>query len=489
MFPAALPQFIEPDDLVKFSFLLTYIKYSLYVIWIVPIYRGFMTFKSWRAHYSKLFQLPVQSELSPLQKQPSVAVVIPARNASKYIRPSILSAINQSIVPRTIYVLDDASSDSTVQTIISLIGEMPSELVSAGYDEKKSYLKYRVSLKSGAKIFITIVSFREHTGKPGMINALLKEISKEHEYMLVLDSDTILERRYLEKILSFTSKDRNVAGANGTVLLWRPEGSGRLSWFFAKAFRNLASLYYLLTVRFSETVFKSVNSLNGSCALYRLEPLIEVGGFPEDTYVEDTSISWELQLRGYSVLYIPSAFSYTVDPSSLRRFFSKVFRITLGVQKLLITRMKRMIATGKRNLLLTSLYTSLGSFPFIFVIMNTIVSTILTYYGVYGSGRLSTYFVNILQYTPFYILLAFLYRYPITYLAISYATGVLEAFAVYKYLETLYKREPSIRIPLSGSRKTVVIVPLILWMQAFIALAALPFSLYQAVVKKRMSKW
>ncbi|MGC9187491.1 MAG: glycosyltransferase [Fervidicoccaceae archaeon] len=489
MFPVSPPQFIEPDDLLRISMVLTYVKYILYIIWVVPLYRGIKTFTSWRTHYAKLVQLPAQLEVSRSGEIPSVAVVIPARNASKYIRASILSAVNQSLIPKTIYVLDDASSDSTVQTVLKLIGEMNGTLISAGSNGMKEFLKYRVSLKSGRELYIEIISFKEHTGKPKMINHVLGEISREHEYMLVLDSDTVIEKKYIEKILSFIGGDKKVAGANGTVLLWKPEGEGRLSWFFAKAFRNISSLYYLLTVRFSETVFKSVNSLNGSCALYRVKPLLEVGGFPDDTYVEDTSISWELQLRGYSVLYLPGAFSYTVDPSSLRRFFSKVFRITVGVQKLLMTRVRRIIANGKKNLFMTSLYTSLGSLPFIFVIMNTIVSAFLTYFGVYGTGGISKYIVNSLQFTPFYIVFAFLYKYPLSYLAISYATGILESYAIYEFLERLYKNEHSIRIPLSAAKKTIVMVPLILWAQAFIALIALPVSFIHAITGKRASKW
>lgn len=489
MFPTIFQQFIEPDELIKLSLTLTYVKYAFYVIWIIPIYRAFITFMNWKSHYAKLVQLPAQIMDSQLKSVPDVAVVIPARNASKYIRASILSAMNQTVTPKTIYVLDDASKDSTVEEVLKIVKETSGKIVAVGSDEKKSFLKYHLKLKSGKEIYLQIVSFKDHTGKPKMINSMLNEIAKEHDYMLVLDSDTIIERKYLEKIMKFFERDHTLAGANGTVLLWKPEGNGKMAWFFAKAFRNIASLYYLLTVRFSETVFKSVNSLNGSCALYKLKPLLEVGGFPEDTYVEDTSVSWELQLNGYSVFYLPGAYSYTVDPSSPRRFFSKVFRITLGVQKLLITRFKRLLKKGKKNLLMTSLYTSLGSLPFIFVIANAIVSTFLTYFGIYGSGGLSLYIANVLQYTPFYIIFAFVYKYPLSYLAISYATGVLESFAIYEFLERLYRNEHSIRIPLSNSKKTILMVPIILWVQAFIALVALPISLVHAVTKKRQSKW
>ncbi|MEM0197708.1 MAG: glycosyltransferase family 2 protein [Fervidicoccaceae archaeon] len=488
MLPPVIPQFIEVDDIVKFSMFLTYIKYGLYFIWIVPLYRGIVTFKSWKTHYQSLVKIPTRTEAIPILRYPTVAVVIPARNASKFIRSSILSVLNQSVLPRTIYVLNDASKDNTLEVVQNLIGELSGELIEVRAEKGRTLLKYRVHLRTGKEIYIAIMSFASHSGKPKMINSVLGEVAKEHDYMLVLDSDTIVEKKYIEKLMHFMNKDESVVGANGTVLLWKPEGSGKASWFFARAFRNIASLYYLLTVRFSESVFKSVNSLNGSCALYKVKPLIEVGGIPEDTYVEDTSISWELQLRGYNVLYIPGAYSYTVDPSSPRRFFSKVFRITLGIQKLFITRAKKLVRKRRRNLVLTSLYTSLGSLPFIFVIANTIISAILAEFGIYGGG-LSQYIFGSLQFTPISIVLAFIYKYPLSYLLLSYLIGILESFAIYKFLERLYREEPSIRVSLKSAGKTIVLVPLILWVQAFIALISLPISIYHVIANKKISRW
>jgi len=488
MLPINMPQIVEFDDLVKFSIFITYFKYIFYFIWIVPIYRAAITFKSWKLNYKKYVQIPESSMRSTKTSFYKVAVLIPARNASRYIRSSILSAINQTVTPKTIYILDDASKDETLNVVANLVKELGGTLTEVNVGNEKSLLVYNLLTKSGKDIKIVVVSFKKHSGKPRMINSVLEDVAKEHDYMLILDSDTIIERKYIEKLAYFLSKNENVAGANGTILLWRPEGKGRLSWFFAKAFRNIASLYYLLTVRFSETVFNSVNSLNGSCAMYKVKPLIEVGGIPEDTYVEDTSMSWELQFMGYTVAYLPGAYSYTVDPSSLKRFLSKVYRITLGVQKLLVTRFKRLIAKRKRNLLLTSLYTSLGSLPFVFVIVNVFFTAFLAHFGIYTKG-LSQYIFGSLQFTPISLIIAFIYKYPLSYLGISYLTGVLESLAIYMFLVSLYRNEPNIRRTMQNSKSTILIVPLILWSQALIALITIPGSLYHAITKKKVSKW
>ncbi|MCC6009467.1 MAG: glycosyltransferase family 2 protein [Fervidicoccaceae archaeon] len=478
-------QFIEVDDLVRISILLTYIKYLFYSIWVLPVYRAVMVFRSWRANYQRysVVQGLPRSESSSI----SVAVLIPARNSARFIAGSLLSVLNQSLAPRTIYILDDASTDKTAEIVLDIVRSKQGRLKSVEALNDRTVMRYEIVLKDERVVQLALVSFKTHVGKPRMINSVLREVASRHDYIVVLDSDTILEKDYVEKVVSFLVNNRDVAGASGTILLWRPEGRSKASWLFARGFRNIGSLSYQLLIRFTETVFGSVNSLSGCCSVFRAEKLVEVGGIPEDTYSDDMAIAWELQIRGYKVAYLPGAVSFTADPSSPRRLLAKMCRITLGMQKLFFTRFRRIIKKRKWNLMLTGLYTSFGSIPFVFVLMNIVLTMLLVHMGVYNEGGSIAY--SLFQFTPLSVILAFIYRYPVSYLAVSYVVGVAEGVALSLLLLRLYRDNQFVRAALRTSMKSVVFLPFTLWIQALVTLIVLPVSMYQVAVKKNVSKW
>ncbi|MGB9830515.1 MAG: hypothetical protein ACPLSP_00435, partial [Fervidicoccus fontis] len=148
----------------------------------------------------------------------------------------------------------------------------------------------------------------------------------------------------------------------------------------------------------------------------------------------------------------------------------------------------KLIKKKKYNLLLTSIYTSFGSLPFILMIANTINSIILASLGIYSSSILEKMY-EIFQFTPISIILLAFLKYPIIYLILSYVTGVLEVVAAYYFLRIIYKDEKIIRNALDRSKSGLILVPLILWVQSFIALIAFPITVFQILAKKKLSKW
>jgi glycosyltransferase involved in cell wall biosynthesis len=53
---------------------------------------------------------------------PGISLIIPAYNAGRYLREAIDSALNQTIVPRQVIVVDDGSTDDTLQIARSYDG-------------------------------------------------------------------------------------------------------------------------------------------------------------------------------------------------------------------------------------------------------------------------------------------------------------------------------------------------------------------------------
>ena len=56
---------------------------------------------------------------------PSVSIVIPAYNEARIIRRCIIAALHQTVAPHEIIVVDNLSTDDTVEVVRDLMGEFP----------------------------------------------------------------------------------------------------------------------------------------------------------------------------------------------------------------------------------------------------------------------------------------------------------------------------------------------------------------------------
>ena len=64
---------------------------------------------------------------------PSLAVVVPNRNDSRYLRTCLRSVLDQAVPPDELIVVDDQSTDDSVPLIRSLIDGVPyAQLVEIG---------------------------------------------------------------------------------------------------------------------------------------------------------------------------------------------------------------------------------------------------------------------------------------------------------------------------------------------------------------------
>jgi len=120
------------------------------------------------------------------------------------------------------------------------------------------------------------------------------------EYILLLNSDTIVEREFLGELVKIAEGNLRVGSVQS--LLLRPEG---------KVIDSLGQKLYLLGARddksgkmFYPNSLKGDFEIFGSCAaaaLYRSSALIDTGLFDEDFYIiyEDVDLSFRLRLAGY----------------------------------------------------------------------------------------------------------------------------------------------------------------------------------------------
>ncbi len=125
-----------------------------------------------------------------LIKRTTVDVVIPAHNEARTISLALASLVQQTKAPRKVFVVDDASTDETVEVV-----------------------KAFTSLNA---LDIVLIERKENRGK----TPSLKQIAKfsDAEVLFVLDGDTVLDSEdYLEKVVFELIRVPNHASACGFV--------------------------------------------------------------------------------------------------------------------------------------------------------------------------------------------------------------------------------------------------------------------------------
>jgi glycosyltransferase involved in cell wall biosynthesis len=158
-------------------------------------------------------------------------IIIPAHNEEAYIGKTLTSLINQSNLPAQIVVVDDQSSDKTLE-------------IATSFAEKHDFISV-ISTKSSS----------EHLPGSKVINAFykgLENLDENYDLICKFDADLIFPENYLEKIISHFKADPKVGMAGGFCTV-RDKGTWKLE--------NLTSR----------------DHIRGALKTYRKECFLEIG--------------------------------------------------------------------------------------------------------------------------------------------------------------------------------------------------------------------
>jgi len=218
-----------------------------------------------------------------------VAVLIPAYNEARSIADTLRSVYGQSLVPDTIIVIDDCSTDAT--------GE--------------------VARTMGA----TVVRTPRNRGcKAHALNYGLGFVASP--FIVTIDADTALDRSGLERLMR-AFRDPSVAGACGFAIprhvntLW--ERGRYIEYLFGFGFFKTVQDYYDRPLLAS-----------GCFSAFRTDALVAAGGWPSRTVAEDTDLTWTLYVAGKGVRFVPDAVCYPIEPRDLRFLCRQLRRWNCG---------------------------------------------------------------------------------------------------------------------------------------------------------------
>lgn len=218
-----------------------------------------------------------------------VTVIIPAHDEEKGLPATLESVFGQTVSPRQVIVVDDASSDRT--------GEVA-----------RSY---------GATV---LRPPRNLGSKAKAQNYALPHCTSE--LVLAVDADTVLARDYIEQMLpAFDDPEVVVAAGNVQTRF------ARTVWERGRSVEYLHGFHWHRPI---QQLADSPMVCSGCCSVFRRSVLTDFGGFPERTIVEDMDFTWSQQIAGRRARYMGKAVAWAADPETLLYLRKQVWRWMAG---------------------------------------------------------------------------------------------------------------------------------------------------------------
>ncbi len=247
-----------------------------------------------------------------------IAVIVVNWNSGEYLRRCIEALLKQSMPVARIVVVDNASTDDSLESI------------------------------SGLSNVIKVVRRQTNTGFAAANNRGIEEC-REFDWIALVNPDAFVDSCWLENVVNGINKNESV-GAIACQMRQahddsRLDGTGDIYHVSGLAWRRDHGASRDELELIDETKNSPLRPVFAPCAaaaIYRREVLEESGGFDEDyfCYFEDIDLGFRLRLLGYSCIYLPQAWVYHVGSGVTGR--DSDFSVYHGHRNLVWTYIKNM---------------------------------------------------------------------------------------------------------------------------------------------------
>jgi poly-beta-1,6-N-acetyl-D-glucosamine synthase len=223
--------------------------------------------------------------------RPLVTIVVPAYNEAMVLTPCIDSIIADRYPNKEIILVDDGSSDATID-IMRRYEHRPDVIVlSQGNRGKGAALNTGIDYGTGLFYFFVDA---DGVFSPNTIEAMLERFSDAHVGGVCGNDEPVNLDRHQTRLLALLT--------HGTALVRRA----------------LAHIGCLTIV-------------SGNCGAFRRDVVHEVRGFAEGSLGEDLELTWRVAAAGYRIEFAPRALVYSEVPNTLRGLWNQRVRWTRGL--------------------------------------------------------------------------------------------------------------------------------------------------------------
>ncbi|MDD4940125.1 MAG: glycosyltransferase [Candidatus Omnitrophica bacterium] len=255
-----------------------------------------------------------------------VSIVLPAHNEELWIADSVKSILNLNYPKFELVIVDDGSTDGTFKELNKFLDLRSTETVYARHYKDGKIFDI---LKSHVYPNVRVVRKGRGEKKAGAVNAGLN-IAK-HDYVCVMDADTVLEQDSLLKVMTEVNKDpQRIVGigsyfslSNGFKVKDGVIIEKKFPYQPVIAYQHLEYIRSFLGSRVGWSRFKATPIIAGGFGVWRRDVLYELGGYSSEFTCEDLEFTFRAHKyiadnkKPYRILMLPYFVAWTYGPQNI----------------------------------------------------------------------------------------------------------------------------------------------------------------------------
>ena len=227
--------------------------------------------------------------------RPKVTVLLAAYNEEDHIEATIEGALAIDYPDYEVVVVNDGSTDGTVEKIKPYVDRGDVRLIHKAMNE----------------------------GKAMALNDAVPQT--RGEIILIIDADAVPDRHILKKMVPHFQYSR-VGAVTGNPRV--ANRSSLLSKLQAIEFTSIVSLQ-----RRGSRIWGKMLTMSGVVGAFDRNVLLDVGLFGPEMATEDIDLTWKIQLKFYEIRYEPRAIVWMRVPTSVRGLWRQRKRWALGLSQ------------------------------------------------------------------------------------------------------------------------------------------------------------
>lgn len=263
---------------------------------------------------------------------PAITFIVPAFNESKDIVHTVKNMISLSYRYKRLIIINDGSTDNTLELLKTNFSLKPVPPSFPGALPTAPIKSYYASTDHPELLVIDKVN----AGKADALNAGINACTTQ--ILVAADADTLVDDQALNRLIrpfllhpDTVAAHASIGNVNGCTI-----AENRIVKFtFPKklllGFQVLDFMKGFLIERLGLSWTKGALVIPGNFGMFKLDTLIEIGGYDRTSIIEDTEIITRMHMyllerkRKYRITYLPDIVAWTEAPETIK---------TLGKQRL-----------------------------------------------------------------------------------------------------------------------------------------------------------
>ena len=257
--------------------------------------------------------------------EPLISLAVPAFNEAETIVTSVYSLLQLEYPELEIVVVNDGSTDATLDVLMEEFDLEPTPEV---YREQLETAPIRQIYRSLNNSNLRVID-KENGGKADALNAALN--SSRYPLFCSVDADSFLERQSLRRVVLPFIEDSKTVAVGGTVRIANgcqvEDGCVVAPGLPSGLLPLLQIVEYLRAFLFGRMGWAQINSLlvvSGAFGLFHRATVVEVGGYSRGTIGEDMELTVRIHhhmrrlKQPYRITFVPEPICWTEVPADLR---------------------------------------------------------------------------------------------------------------------------------------------------------------------------